>query len=347
MRLLSDTARVSTVAILFATVAHATPEAPNAPAPDFADPFVLLDGGGFLAFATGAHGEHVQVARSSDMRAWRPMRDALPTLPAWGEARDPLVWAPSVLRRPGGFVLYYTARDAATGFQCIGHAVSSRAEGPYVDASSRPFVCQTHAASEPLCGSIDASPFVDEDGTAYLTWKSDENSTACRGAPRIWAQRLSADGLELVGERKPLLARDRPWEGALVEGPSMLKHDGRYLLFYSANDWQSASYAVGYARCASPLGPCTKMTTDAPLVSSHGDALGPGGQEFFSDGTNTWVAYHAWSPPSTTYGSGGARSLRVAPLSFTDDAPNFGAPVELRFTSGATTSSSPRPGSGS
>jgi beta-xylosidase len=341
MRILSDTARVSAVIVLFATVAptqaHSADVAPRAdvttpaPAPDFADPFVLADGETYFAFATGAAGEHVQVARSKDLRAWTPMRDALPVLPAWAEARDPLVWAPSVLRRPSGYVLYYTARDATSGFQCIGHAVSPRAEGPYVDDARHAFVCQTSA--EPLCGSIDASPFVDDNGAAYLTWKSDENSTACRGAPRIWAQRLSPTGLELVGARASILSRDRPWEGALIEGPSMLKHDGRYLLFYSANDWQSASYAVGYATCSSPLGPCTKVTTDAPLFASHGDALGPGGQEFFSDGAQLWVAYHAWSAPNTTYGSGGVRSLRVSRVSFEDEKPVFGARVDLGFAS--------------
>lgn len=299
---------------------------PNA-RPDFADPFVLRDGDAWLAFATGASGEHVQVARSADMRTWAQLGDALPALPSWADARSGFTWAPAVLRRDGGYVLYYTARDVASGFQCIGRARASRAEGPYVDESAHAFVCQTD-----LCGSIDSSPLVTEEG-AWLVWKSDENSPACHGAPRIWSQKLSSDGLSLEGQRAALLSRDRAWEGDVVEGPSMIKRGDGYVLFYSANWYASSRYAVGFAACASPLGPCDKRTKDGPILSSRGEELGPGGEEVFSDGTRAWAVYHAWSAPRTTYEEGGARSLRVAPVDLTADAPKFGAPLDLIFSS--------------
>ena len=83
---------------------------------------------------------------------------------------------------------YYTARHLASGFQCISRAIADRPEGPYVDTSTRPFVCQV-AGSESLCGSIDPSPFVDTNGKSYLLWKSDENSNSCKTAPRICVTR--------------------------------------------------------------------------------------------------------------------------------------------------------------
>ena len=294
--------------------------------PDFADPFVLREGGAWLAFGTGAGSAHVQVARSTDLRAWTQVGDALPVLPSWADARARFTWAPSVLRRDGGYVLYYTARDVATGYQCIGRARSSQPEGPYTDDSSRAFVCQTD-----LCGSIDAST-VTAGNAAWLVWKSDENNPACRRAPRIWSQQLSRDGLSLEGERAALITRDRAWEGDIIEGPSMVRHGDRYVLFYSANWYASSRYAVGYASCATPLGPCEKRTTDAPLLSSRGEELGPGGEEIFSDGERTWAAYHAWSAPRTTYEEGGARSLRIAPLDLASATPSFGAPLDLTWT---------------
>jgi beta-xylosidase len=228
--------------------------------------------------------------------------------------------------------MYYTTREEASGFQCISRAVSARPEGPYVDGSARPLVCQTGAEGA-LCGSIDPSPFVDDGGRAYLLWKSDENSASCKTAPRIWGQALSADGLALLGAPQALLAKDRPWEGTIIEGPSMVYRHGRYFLFYSANGYETPNYAVGYATCEGPLGPCAKKTVDAPWLGSRGDMLGPGGEELFAGANGeTWMAYHAWSAPRTTYASGGSRSLRFARVTFGGDAPALtkGDPVAER-----------------
>jgi beta-xylosidase len=291
---------------------------------DFADPFVLSSGGTYYAFATGVEGSHVQTACSTDLRSWALRGDALPKLPSWASPAAGLTWAPAVLARGSSYVLYYVARDVASGFQCISRAVSASPDGPYTDESARPFVCQ----SSGMCGSIDPSPFVDVDGRAYLVWKSDENSTLCHAATRLWSQALSDDGLEVVGTPAVLVTADRPWEGKLIEGPSMWRHDGKYFLFYSANGYESARYAVGYATCAGATGPCEKRTTNAPLLGSERETLGPGGEELFADAAGrTWMAYHAWSAPDVTYASGGSRSLRVAPVDFGPDGPVVGSPL--------------------
>jgi beta-xylosidase len=288
---------------------------------DFPDPFVLRGSDAFYAFATGTGGMHVQVARSRDLAAWKLVADALPQLPTWAAEGEGLTWAPAVLARGQRFVLYYTARHAASGYQCISRAVSTSAPGPYRDDSAQPFVCPV-GGSEQLCGSIDPSPFVDASGRAYLLWKSDENSPSCHAPPRLWSQSLSDDGLELRGSPRALLRMDRDWEQPIVEGPSMLLHDGAYFLFYSANWYDSARYAIGYAKCAGPLGPCSKVTTDAPLLGSGGGALGPGGQELFADARGEpWIAYHAWTAPRASYAAGGARSLRLARVTFAGGAP--------------------------
>src|SRR4051812_11765434 len=66
---------------------------------DFADPFVLRAGGAYYAFATGARGGHLQLARSPDLASWTMLDEALPDLPAWAARGDGLTWAPSVLAR--------------------------------------------------------------------------------------------------------------------------------------------------------------------------------------------------------------------------------------------------------
>ncbi|HEY8922993.1 MAG TPA: glycoside hydrolase family 43 protein, partial [Polyangia bacterium] len=242
---------------------------------DFADPFILRAGGTYHAFATGAGHRHLQVARSSDLVTWSELGDALPSLPAWAAKGDGFTWAPAVLARGRSFVLYYTTRHAASGFQCISAATATTPAGPYVDDSRDPLLCQTGRPSGELCGSIDPSPFVDVDGTAHLLWKSDENSAACRGTPRLWSQRLTDDGRGLVGEPTVLLARTSPWEGDIIEAPTMTIHQGRYYLFYSANWYASRAYAIGYATCAGPGGPCQKVTVSEPLFRSAGRMWGP------------------------------------------------------------------------
>jgi len=254
--------------------------------------------------------------------SWTSVGDPLPRLPAWAARADGLTWAPAVLERGPSFVLYYTTRDAASGFQCISRAVAARPEGPYADDSRQSMICQVGAgAGAPaLCGSIDPSPFVDTDGTPYLLWKSDENASACRTAPRLWAQRLSTDGLALLGTASPLMARDRDWEGDIVEAPSMIRRGNAYYLFYSANWYDSAAYGIGYAVCQSPTSGCRKMSAAAPLLASAGAMLGPGGQEVFTDAVGAlWMAYHAWTAPKAGYQAGGARRLRLARLAFGAD----------------------------
>jgi beta-xylosidase len=296
---------------------------------DFPDPFVLLSGGTYYAFATNALSSNIQVASSSDLSAWTDLPDALPTLPSWAVANAGLTWAPSVLVRPGSFVLYYTARDTASGLQCVSRAVSSTPAGPYVDTSSAPLVCQTA-----ICGSIDPSPFVDDDGSAYLVWKSDENNPTCNTPPRIWSQPLTSDGISVVGSPTELLVRDQLWEGAVIEGPDMWKSGGAYYLFYSANRYDSADYAVGYGVCQGPSGPCQKTTLDladggSPAVlQSAGAALGPGGEQLFVDTSLAlWVVYHAWTAPDTSYSGGGARSMRIDRVIFDAGLPIFVGPT--------------------
>ncbi len=303
---------------------------------DFADPFVLRERTDYYGFATGARGMHLQAAHSRDLVSWTVVGDALPKLPSWAADDPEYTWAPSVLPRSGRYVLYYTARHKESGYQCISRALASVPAGPYVDDSVSPFVCDADPngsarGTESGCGSIDPSPFVDGDGRAYLLWKSDENSPACHAPPHIWSRPLSEDGLRVLGERAMLLAMDEPWEAPIIEGPSMIRRDGRYYLFYSANWYDGPNYAIGYATCAGPYGPCIKATKDGPLVKSDGAMLGPGGQEFFTDASDrTWMAYHAWTAPSAAYTTGGARSLRLAPVTFEGGAPKVGRSETLK-----------------
>jgi len=73
--------------------------------------------------------------------------------------------------------------------------------------------------------------------------------------------------------------------------------------------------------CATPLGPCTNVSTTAGWVGTHGNAQGPGGQSFFTDKAGALVmAYHAWVPV-VGYENKGRRALWTDTVDFTNGVP--------------------------
>ncbi|HEC10678.1 MAG TPA: hypothetical protein ENI86_14110, partial [Acidimicrobiales bacterium] len=270
---------------------------------DFPDPFVLIDGSEVWAYSTTVWGVNVPVARVSTLGLIHTGEDALPEVGSWSV--NGFVWAPAVARVGDRFVLYYTSYDVASDLMCIGTAVSDRAEGPFVDNSDSPLICPTAEG-----GAIDASPFV-AGNTLFLLYKADGN---CCGLPTtIYTQQLSPDGLATMGDPVALLGADQPWEGNLVEAPSMIRAGGRYHLMFSANDWNSADYAVGHAVCDTPVGPCT-VVGDGPVLDTNEQVVGPGGAEFFMVGPRPWVVYHGWVNGVVGYDNGSYRGLFVEPV---------------------------------
>jgi beta-xylosidase len=253
---------------------------------DFADPCVLDVDGVYYAYATNAPDSHVQAARSHDLVGWAALPDALPVLPAW--ASPGFTWAPSVTRTPSGYVMYFAARNRRSGLQAIGVATSAGPADPFIPAEA-PIVEQPA-----LGGAIDPFPFEDE-GRRYLLWKSDGNAVGVE--TWIHIQPLSTDGLRVEGRGTRLLRNSLPWEGNIVEAPTLIKRHGRYHLFYSANLYSTPEYAIGWADSNSPLGPYQKAPK--PIAKSnveHGWVLGPGGQDVLERDGRTWLAYHAWDP---------------------------------------------------
>ena len=277
---------------------------------DFPDPFVLNTGRGYLAFGTNSGPTNVQVMSSDDLQHWRTEPDALPAIPGWAERGN--TWAPTVLARRDGFALFYTVRERTAQRQAISVGMSDQPGGPYSDVSEGPLIYQLD-----LGGSIDPSPFVDADGTAYLLWKADSNAINRRTS--IWIQRLTDDGTTLAAGPIKLLEQDARWESPLIEAPSLVRSGGTYFLFYSANWWNTDRYSIGYATSTRVTGPYTKVTAKRPWFTSDSSVAGPGGQEWFVDDSGQlWMAYHGWTPGNVGYPRG-ARSLRLAPVSLADE----------------------------
>jgi hypothetical protein len=280
---------------------------------DFADPDVIVARGTYYAYGTNSTAGNIQIMESTDLVNWRKAGDALPTLATWATAGD--TWAPAVIRLKRSYVLYYTAATAEGRVQCLSVATARRPEGPFTDSSRAPLECQAD-----LGGSIDPSPYLDAAGHPYLAWKSN----GAGGQPAtIWAQALDPQGTALEGGGPTeLLTPSQPWEGSVVEAPSMVDVDGSYFLFYSGNDWNSAAYAIGVARCAGVLGPCGTLLA-GPLFGSQTNLEGPGGEDVFSDVEgHLEMAFSAWLPGAVGYPH--PRLLFTRPVEVTNGVPSVG-----------------------
>lgn len=329
-------AATGTPAVTPAASPEITPDLTLAPTPaegtfvnpvlefNFADPHVIEVDGTYYAYATVGHGYNIQLSSSTDMVNWERPREALPRIPLWSPGHT---WAPEVAQTSAGFVMYYTLRTSAIrrpdnqGSQCISIALAADPAGPFVDENEEPVICQAD-----LGGSIDAHHFIDEDGTPYLVWKNDGN--CCGMATRMFIQQVSEDGLELVGEAIDMgIRNDQPWEGAVIEAPTLWLHEGSYYLFYSANSYNDERYAVGYAVSDSVTGPYEKPLRE-PILSTSPPAVGPGHQTIVVDAAgDLWLYYHAWDEARVGEQRGGQRHMWLDRLTFEDGVPVVHGPT--------------------
>jgi len=304
---------------------------------NFPDPHVVLHGGEFIAYATN-DGINLPMLVSRDLVNWSQVRDqagrridGMPVLAPW--VQEGRTWAPEVMKVGAKWLLYYTAHSRRRKMQCLGVAAADGPKGPFRDQSTEPLVCQYDQG-----GTIDANPFRDSDGKLYVYYKSDGNAVG--KTTFIWGQRLSDDGLKVVGAAVPLIQDDAKWEWRLVEAPAMVRSPSGHQLFYSAAffGWDPnerlSRYATGYANCSGPLGPC-KDAPENPILNSFNDRQagclsGPGHPGIFQVGARHFMAFHAWAATSGCRKAEDERYLYVAPLFWKDGKPQLSPSLRLK-----------------
>jgi xylan 1,4-beta-xylosidase len=264
---------------------------------DYPDPSVIRVGGDYWATATSSEwAPEFPILHSRDLINWTIVGAVFDRRPDWSVGS---YWAPEISQYGGRFYIYYVARKKDKGPLCVAVATARRPQGPYRDHG--PLVCQE-------VGSIDGFPVTDERGQRYLLWKEDGNSVS-RPTP-IWAQRLSANGTRLVGERREIMRNTEPWEkhaslpyGDLVEGPAVVRRNGWFYMFYSGNFCcaRECNYMMGVARSRNLLGPWEKNPKN-PILAGNENWKCPGHGTVVTDTQGRdWMLYHAMHPKDFVY----------------------------------------------
>jgi len=141
-------------------------------------------------------------------------------------------WAPSVADRNGRYYIYFSAGDGAG----IGVAVCDQPAGRFADPLGKPLIGKYVHGAQP----IDAHAFIDDDGRAYLYYGGWRHAVAVR---------LGDDMISTVGDFVEITPT------GYVEGPFMLKRQGKYYFMWSEGNWTDSTYAVAYGVSKSPFGP--------------------------------------------------------------------------------------------
>lgn len=240
-----------------------------------ADPYILLYDGTYYAYGTSI-GNGFEVYYSDDLEYWKRSSSlALDEKDSYG---DHNFWAPEVyyIEKEKKFYLFYSAEEHI----CV--ATSDSPLGPFKQDVQKPIREE---------GSIDTSVFFDDDGKAYLYFVRFNDGNV------IWCAELK-DNLKEIKEETltQCFAATEPWELILpkvVEGPSVIKQDGKYYLIYSGNGYTSQDYAIGFAVADSPFGPWKKYDKN-PILHKYKGLVGVGHGAPFIDKEGHWrYVFHA------------------------------------------------------
>jgi GH43 family beta-xylosidase len=219
--------------------------------------------------------------------------------------------------------MYYSVGHGIQGHH-IRVARSDSPLGPFVD-------CGVNLTpEEPF--AIDAHPFRDVDGQWYLYFARDVVD-ADRPGTQLAVKRMTAmtavevrtttvlqpdSDWQIYARGRRMYGRELDWH--TLEGPTVVRHGERYVLFFSAGSWETDGYGVSVATASHPLGPWSHpVAPKADLLSSALTGLaGPGHNSvLLRAGDPDLIAYHAWNREHT------ARQMYIEPLGWRDGLPHL------------------------
>lgn len=190
------------------------------------------------------------------------------------------LWAPSIIAANGKYYMFFGANDIQTNEQYggIGVAVADKPEGPFKDALGKPLIDKIIDGAQP----IDQFVFRDDDGQHYMYYGGWHHCNMVK---------LSDDLLSIVPFEDGSMHKAVTPEN-YVEGPFMLKRNGKYYFMWSEGSWGGPDYSVAYAIADSPFGPFKRI--GKILQQDENVATSAGHHSVIQvPGTDEWyIVYH-------------------------------------------------------
>ncbi len=240
----------------------------------FSDPSILVDNGKYYMTATIGN-DGFTLMKSGNLRHWTYVTDYILRKgeDTFGQSD---FRSPRIVPVDNGYLLTYSA----DGKMCV--AESKNIAGPYKQREKRPI-------SDTPVKTTDTDLFRDTDGKWYMyhtRWQQQDDMDG----NVIYVAEFDMENQRLKEETlTECIHVSEPWEltydgmqfnHKTVENPMVMKRDSIYYMFYSANDYRSVDYAVGYAIAKSPYGPWEKHP--GPMIHvSETDENGSGNGNFF------------------------------------------------------------------
>ncbi len=190
------------------------------------------------------------------------------------------MWAPSVVENNGKYYFFFGANDIQSNSQYggIGVAVADSPAGPFKDLLGKPLIDKIINGAQP----IDQFAYRDSDGQWYLIYGGWAHCNIVKLADDFKSLLPFPDGT-MFKEMTP---------DNYVEGPFMLKRNGKYYFMWSEGGWGGPDYCVAYAIGDTPFGPWKrigKILEQDPEVATgaghHSVIKGKGKDEYY-------IVYH-------------------------------------------------------
>lgn len=205
---------------------------------DYSDPDAIRVGDDFYMTASSfGHIPGLPILHSKDLINWRLINHANKRMPLPGydsPQHGNGVWAPSLRYHAGKFWIFYGDPDVGIFMTTADTPEGEWSELHLVQAGK---------------GLIDACPFWDDDGQAYLVHAYAQSRSGIKH--RLIVHRMSPDGKRLLDDSRIII--DDPERHPTIEGPKMYKRGGYYYIFAPAggveNGWQTV------LRSLHPFGP--------------------------------------------------------------------------------------------
>ncbi len=216
---------------------------------DYSDPDAIrVDDDFYMTASSFGHIPGLPILHSKDLVNWRLINHAIKQMPLAAYDRPQHgkgVWAPSIRYHDGKYWIFYGDPDVGV--------FMTTAEDPAGAWSELHLVVEGK-------GLIDACPFWDDDGQAYLIHAYAQSRSGIKH--RLHIHRMSRDGKKLLDEGVVII--DDPSLHPTIEGPKMYKREGLYYVFAPAGGVETGWQTV--LRSEHPMGPY-----EARIVMKQGE----------------------------------------------------------------------------